>query len=214
MFQSWILYSSDEEEEVHPNEKSIVVVKNKSLSRINDEQITSVEKQDQAKTRKEKKPQVLRPIITETAVVEKQDDATNNMKPITRVESKKQSKTKNHEQLEKFSTLRNQIKTQTPQKQVKQKTASIKKKTLTEKFQSKLNNPLKKVAQKTISKRIKPNNQNSKGLSDERLKAFGINPKKFSKQQKYAQQKTGNSKSAAQIKHKNKLKDKLKKALM
>lgn len=41
---------------------------------------------------------------------------------------------------------------------------------------------LKKVQQKTIAKQPK---NNSSTLSDERLRAFGINPKKYNKKQKY-----------------------------
>lgn len=43
-------------------------------------------------------------------------------------------------------------------------------------------NKLKKTLHKTIAK---PSKQKANGLTDERLRAFGINPKKFEKQQKY-----------------------------
>lgn len=75
---------------------------------------------------------------------------------------------------------------------------------------------LKHVAQKTIQKNI---SKKSNGLSDERLKAFGINPKKFKKKQKYGQNpsnspaKPQTNKGLAVTKFKTKLKNKLKKAL-
>lgn len=76
---------------------------------------------------------------------------------------------------------------------------------------------LSKVAHKTIDKK---NKQKSLKLSDERLKAFGINPKKFVKQQKYAARnnqqnpvKTIKTIQSAQSKQKIKLKNKLMKAL-
>lgn len=82
---------------------------------------------------------------------------------------------------------------------------------------------LKKVAHKTIDK-----NKSSNGISVERLKAFGINPKKFAKKQKYGQKSalqpddtTQNSKNARKentknvqkAKYNSKLRNKLKKAL-
>lgn len=114
-------------------------------------------------------------------------------------------------------------KQQQPKQKEKSQTKSVAvKKSAIDKFQAKHKNPLKKVAFKTIDKKSKPkkaNNQNAGGLSDERLKAFGINPKKFIKQQKYASQKNqqnANKKSqkpAPNSKQANKLKSKLKKAL-
>lgn len=90
-----------------------------------------------------------------------------------------------------------------------------------EKAQVNRKDRLSKVAHKTIDKRNKqPNKQK---LSDERLKAFGINPKKFVKQQKYAARnnqqnplktnKKSPAQAAAQSKQKIKLKNKLKKVL-
>lgn len=96
----------------------------------------------------------------------------------------------------------------------------------TGKAQVKQKDRLSKVAHKTIDKRNRQNKQNkqkSLQLSDERLKAFGINPKKFAKQQKYAARsnqqihpvnKTNKKPQAAQkAKQTIKLKSKLKKAL-
>lgn len=103
-----------------------------------------------------------------------------------------------------------------------QQPKSFYKKTSIDKFKAKHNDSLKKVAHKTIDKKNKHNQQNkpnSIGMSDERLKAFGINPKKFKKKQKYGaqsnQQNAGGShiKGAAQLKHQQKIKNKLKKAL-
>lgn len=82
---------------------------------------------------------------------------------------------------------------------------------------------LKKIAHKTIDKTN--TNQKTKGFSDERLKAFGINPKKFAKHLKYgpnnanAQQKGPIKKTdnktgpKTNTKFESKLKSKLKKAL-
>lgn len=85
---------------------------------------------------------------------------------------------------------------------------------------AKQKNRLSKVAHKTIDKKNKTNKQKSKHLSDERLKAFGINPKKFIKQQKYAarnnQQNPTKKPTKPQMirsKQEIKLKDKLKKFL-
>lgn len=113
-----------------------------------------------------------------------------------------------------------QSKPKAPQQQSK---SVVPNKIPTIKFQAKPKDPLKKVAHKTIDKKNKQNKTNtqkSKGLSDERLKAFGINPKKFSKQQKYAShnKQPNANKSNNPIKkftpqQKNKLKNKLKKVL-
>lgn len=90
------------------------------------------------------------------------------------------------------------------------------------KVQLKQKDRLSKVAHKTIDKRNKQNKSNKSKiqLSDERLKAFGINPKKFVKQQKYAARnnqqnpiKTIKKPQATQSKQTIKLKNKLKKAL-
>lgn len=102
----------------------------------------------------------------------------------------------------------------------------VQKKILMNKLQTKQKDPLKKVVHKIIDKKGKKNKNNpkhTKGLSDERLKAFGINPKKFIKQQKYASNtqpkqlsdanKTSPKKLAPNLKHTNKLKNKLKKVL-
>lgn len=86
---------------------------------------------------------------------------------------------------------------------------------------------LLKVAHRTIDKNMKNKQQSMKKkqhpmhLSDERLKAFGINPKKFAKQKKYAARndqqnpnKNNKKPQSAQSKQKtNKLKNKLKKVL-
>lgn len=91
-----------------------------------------------------------------------------------------------------------------------------------EKDQVKQKDRLSKVTHKTIDKRNKQNKQKSMHLSDERLKAFGINPKKFVKQQKYAARnnnqqnsniKTPKKTQVAQKKQTIKLKNKLKKVL-
>lgn len=89
------------------------------------------------------------------------------------------------------------------------------------KVQLKQKDRLSKVAHKTIDKRNKQNKSKSLKMSDERLKAFGINPKKFVKQQKYAARnnqqnptKTNKKPQASQqSKQTIKLKNKLKKAL-
>lgn len=94
---------------------------------------------------------------------------------------------------------------------------SVGNKSSIDKFKAKHNNPLKKVANKVIDKKNKTNNANKqKGLSDERLKAFGINPKKFNKQQKYVShiaQKNAANKTSPLPKRNDKLGNKLAKAL-
>lgn len=87
----------------------------------------------------------------------------------------------------------------------------------------KISKDLKKVAHKTIDKK-----KGSNGISDERLKAFGINPKKFAKKQKYGPKtapqpgattensknaQKGNAKNVQKAKFDSKLRNKLKKAL-
>lgn len=78
---------------------------------------------------------------------------------------------------------------------------------------------LKKVAHKTIDKKPKQKQKQTNGLTDERLKAFGINPKKFAKKQKYSKNNTDTpvnprlNKVQPKSKFEAKLKNKLKKAL-
>lgn len=104
------------------------------------------------------------------------------------------------------------------QHQEKNPEKSVDKMNAIKKFNDKHKNKLKKVLHKTIDKGFKTK---SNGLSDERLKAFGFNPKKFNKLQKYGSnyQNTNNPnvnkliKNASQQKKKNNLKKKLQKAL-
>lgn len=68
------------------------------------------------------------------------------------------------------------------------------------KFNEKQKNPkFKKVLNKTIDKNAKKSN----ALSDERLKAFGINPKKFHKKQKYGVKSDNNQQNTSAGGNKN-----------
>lgn len=139
-------------------------------------------------------------------------------------ELKQKSKTETPKQQPKQTSKPQQKVQSKPQPKQKSKPGASQKqtnivgnKTSIDKFKAKHNNPLKKVANKVIDKNNKQNNANKqKGLSDERLKAFGINPKKFNKQQKYAShiaQKNAVNKTSPLPKRNDKLRNKLAKAL-
>lgn len=134
----------------------------------------------------------------------KDNNNSDEHKPIIDVKSK------DEKSIEKAET-KIQHQEKNPEKRVNKMNA-------TKKFNDKHKNKLKKVLHKTIDKGFKTK---SNGLSDQRLKAFGINPKKFIKLQKYGSnnQNTNNlnvnksNKNASQQKKKNNLKKKLQKAL-
>ncbi|XP_055313340.1 protein KRI1 homolog [Sitodiplosis mosellana] len=163
-------------------------------------------------------------------------EETSSPKPepsvtVSKTKSNKQSKPETSKQQPKKELKvqpKQQLKQQTkqqPQSKEKSKPGAAQKqpnsvgnKTPIEKFKAKHKDPLKKVAHKTIDKKNNKSNQanKQKGLSDERLKAFGINPKKYVKQQKYAAQiaqKNGGNKNSVQAKQKEKVNIKMKNKL-
>lgn len=188
--------------------KPVVVVNNKPLTRIDSaEAVNSGEQHAETKMKVKNETN----ISTEVSTSEFMQPSTSKLADEKKNESeqKKPDASKNEPKSKALSK-------RVVPKQVPPQTSQNKPKSI-EKFKAKHKDPLKKVAHKTIDKKNKPNkNRNDKGLSDERLKAFGINPKKFNKKQKYAaqnQQKVAGKKGAAASKHQTKLKSKLKKAL-
>lgn len=226
-----IVCRSDDESEAEEEKKPVVVVANKPLSRVKNadctEKKTNVDSAEPSTKAKKMNKKVknnvnaTEPSTTEASTSEASTSALQSVTE-TKVETNvKMNVEKNvKKNVEKKATKPEKAKPVTPQKQPSKSNETGK--TSIGKFAAKHKNPLKKVAFKTIDKKTKtnkskPNKQKSNGLSDERLKAFGINPKKFNKKQNYVARnkqqianKQPNKKSSPQAKQKSKFNDKLK----
>lgn len=219
---TWICWTpfirSDDEDDTPATEevkKPKVIVDNKPLTRINcadDDEVkpetSNAVNQNQEKKKKKKKKK------------NKNKNSNDTAKSAAPVAAQSTGVTDTKSDLVKTEQIKPAPKTQLvpqPLKSAERKTSKI------VKVQAKQTDRLSKVAHKTIDKRNKHTKQNkskSLQLSDERLKAFGINPKKFVKQQKYAARNnqqvpiaTNKKPQAIQSKQKIKLKNKLKKVL-
>lgn len=201
--------------------KPVVVVSNKPLTQVDHgEAEISGEKKTEKKQKKKNKGnnsvEVSTPETVHTNPLKQADDS----KPVQQKQEKINVPKDEPKPKAPFKDTLKKKKETTPQNSSKpfEKPKPFAKKTSVEKFKPKHKDPLKKVAHKTIDKKnnIPNKNKYQKGLTDERLKAFGINPKKFIKKQKYGQQnqqKNVVKKETAQSKQNNKMKNKLKKAL-
>lgn len=219
------MYSSEDEDEAEEEKKPVVVVNNKPLAKVDACESANAGEQNAEKKIKKKK-KTANSVTATSTLTSSQPSTSASVQPSTSMQSVDTLKV-----VPKPKVLDQQSKPGKP-KLLKPKTMSTQpptkaavKKTSVDKFKAKHSgDKLKRVAHKTIVKMNKPTKfQNQKGLSDERLKAFGINPKKFNKKQKYASQ-TATQKQGAKAKNpvqlkktekiKNNMKNKLKKALL